>query len=331
MLALLVILASMGPVSAQSGEDLQSELQEIAAYAEQARPIVESIYGLIEITDAADLDFLSFESGEITEQEYRQRLATHSNRIEVMAVNIRARFKALPSAPEFSLQDIQVGFGEGQFESLVHSNEVFAQDVIALYERLIEADDEDIKAFSMSVYDRADVMISVTNTIIQSSIDSLGNEPHPQRHALGSVINANHAMLRLLQVQKALIYPEETDGLDAALSAFKATIPKHRNLLRQGKSDQASTREQLVRSRIFLSGPDRDFTDRAIAMLDAYDQQWALEQQMIDWMEGIASELDAANADYEDLDAILMRAMDEFVPFEDRRTELIYGRVSLLK
>ncbi|MEL6825262.1 MAG: hypothetical protein AAFN91_03360 [Pseudomonadota bacterium] len=318
------------PAAQAVAQEFDDQIVEIAEYAQELRPVVESVYDIVNVADQADFEYAQWEAGDLSDEQFLSMLAAHKVNVRNTTKTIREAFAAIPPPSTSTFSDAKFGMSSGEFESLLHACETFSIDILDLYAKIVEGDENALKDYSLSVYDRGTVMIAVSNSLAQSSIDSIGDQNHPQRSALTAVINSNDVMLALLGIQKAMYFEDETDGLDAAIDHYRSLIKRHREILRQGRRQQRVTTFNL-NSNLAAFGEDRPMTERILKMIAAYEDQWALELSMAEWMSDVSDEIEEFRSDHETLDFVIIQATEDFIPFENERTRLIYERVQMLK
>ena len=312
-------------------QSVMEEVAEVADYTLQLNPVVESTYAIVAATDPIEADYEQYYYGEITEDQYLARLDNYRLYVGELAASTRQAFADLPDPPVVSFGEMKVGLTDGEFESLVHSSEVFSLELIDLYAGLINADEDLLTQISLSVFDRADVMIAVSNTLVQSTIDSMQSQRHPQRNSLEFVINSNNLSVVLIELQRAIYFTDQSDGLAPAIERFENLVTNHRLILRNGKRNQASMIHELRNGMPFQNTAQKAETERVINVMNTYDIQWSMELQLGERLTDVLRKIESADGDVGQLEEIIIRSVDDLISYENRRTHMIQERVKLLQ
>ncbi|MEM1087009.1 MAG: hypothetical protein AAGH90_04715 [Pseudomonadota bacterium] len=324
----------MAPLTslAQTFDELEAEVEDVAQYAALARPVFERVFEIIAHADPVDQAYDKFYAGEISEQAVRDLIVEKRASLNDLIGDIKADYDALPPAPSFSFNpNNSAGVSEQNFNKFLNSSERFTRTSLNMTEAALDGDMQVINDMAARFYHQSGLMIDISNTLLRADRNSIKAPKHPQRSILNAQINTNEVVLMLLHSQQASILDLDRVRFQQEVENAKSAIEYHREILRAGRNAQNWSEEQLERALIGLSGSELAFLRKIAAMMKAYDKAWLVEEDFISIVEPALIELETLYSNENRLNAILDDLFTKIESIETRRYDLIYERIELLQ
>lgn len=331
--ALLLVLAILviPQARAQTSAEIQAELAEVATYMQRLRKPTEQIYDILEPVEKAELAYERYLEGSISDDAYLALMDGFRDQINTTGQKVRTELANVGPGPKVSFNDVDYSVSVEKYEVLISATETLALDMINLYSNIDDADATRDRELALAVYDRAEVLADIGNTLIKADMEMIKQPNHPQKVVLECMIKSNDISISMMLIQKALTHPEETDGLDAALDALEADIEAHRQLVARGRSDQKLMNQRMQFAVLMSDGEDKVFMQSVMTMIATYDKAWLMEDEFVEAMTRMLLDLRAAKGDEDRINARIDLAYNALIDFEDGRNDLIYDRIAMLK
>jgi len=329
-LALVCLSANVGG-AAQNANQAEQQMAELAAYAASLKPVIESINDIMIPTDEADLTFTAYLDGKLDREETKLGFEQNRSDIARLAAQVGADFNALPPPPKLSLiPQKRIGVVPEDIEAMIIQIEAFSFDLMNLYDEALDGNEEALYGLGERVYDRAEILISVGNTILRADAAAITDRTHPQIPVINATINSNDLALVIMNLQRALILDGDEDAYRLGVSVYMGKIAKHEQIIQTGNQNQRKLLKLLRDAKVEARASEQSLLNTVTTMVKAYDEAWRLEQNFVDDLNAQLPVFQSDPLDYDAIDAAIILVLDQLGVHETTRIELIFARVAMI-
>ena len=331
--SLAIALASpvLAPVHAQGKASITEEMAMLADWMEEFRPVTSGLLDVLNPVDEADLALASFVEGDIDQTMARARVFAAKEDVLAIGEALRADVAALPPFPQMTyINNPRLEANVGEIETMLDSLENTAISLIDTYAAALDGDEEATDKLAELGFDRAKASIEVMNQITAADIASIADEQHPQKAVLSSAYVNNEIVILFLGIEKGRQNDYSEQAEVDALREVDRKIAEAREIIRDGKTGQANLISRFQTMKLLAAASDKGAVESVLAMLRAYDQAWPVEAEMAMIWEELAASYRSISPAY-DTSMVYTDAFDRLTPLEDKRQQLIFDRVALMK
>lgn len=324
----------MGPTpaaSAQSVGAIERELNDLADYMAQLKPVMDDMVAILDLSEQSDSSLNGFIEGRLTEALARRQLLATLDEIKLRVNQVRADFKTIGSAPKLTLApDMKLGVSKKTFEKMLSAVESLALSLADLSLQALDGDEAAVEEVGARVVERTKLLIKISNELTRADLAQISSKTHPQKAILKSSISSNDTALLLMNLE--LAYYDQPDAVSGLLADLQKQARSHELLIASGKREQS---EVLLKMQAALKMAKTDeevaLFSTLVKVISAYDEAWTCEQSFVDAIRVSQKELNSGELNADDASLLIAALLDELVEAETNRADLIFARAAMLK
>ncbi|MEO1100738.1 MAG: hypothetical protein AAFW65_02730 [Pseudomonadota bacterium] len=332
--AIITLAILVGPSLQQAHTQTPSsteQLQDFAGWIAQLREATEAMQTILGPVEQAEIVFHRFQNAEMSFVEAQDAMGLYKDEVITISQTVRNGLASLPRDLETDSLVIQhVIESVDEVLPLIDRLEETALASIDGYATAMTGDVDATIMLDLLAIDRAAASIEVSNTILKNDLAAISTTGHPQLSLVRCMIASNTAVLHLLNARREAIDPARPENTGRHIRLFEGQVlALERNIL-DGRRNQAETLKRLRTAWRKDPLDDQDMMRAIETMIQAYDEAWVVEEEIVAEMNSAASILGESDT-FLEADNELMGFYDKLTHLEERRIQLLFDRIAIME